>query len=160
MKMTITINGRILAAILSCWIIMLAHIGCSSANYGKLKSDSEIARIFEAYQVLPDHKYYFRGTFNSPLAVAGIDQDYELNSRLWTEVNPQSEDFRTLIRNISFQGTGSIVQPWGFIILDKAGNRVGVWYSAIRAARVEINENGQIVDLAPLPAVSIGNQRP
>jgi hypothetical protein len=63
-----------------------------------------------------------------------------------------------LIDRVSLQGTGSTAQPWGFTILDHSGKAVGVWYSAIRAAAVEVNENGKIVNLAPLRTVTIGNQ--
>ena len=33
------------------------------ANYGRLKSDPEVTRQFQAYQVLPNLKYYYRGTY-------------------------------------------------------------------------------------------------
>ena len=64
-----------------------------------------------------------------------------------------------MIDRISLQGTGSTTQPWGFTILDRSGNDVGVWYSAISAAAVEIDEKGRIVNLSPLRTVTIGNQR-
>jgi hypothetical protein len=74
-------------------------------------------------------------------------------------IDPKSKDFRTLIDRISLQGSGSTTQPWGFTILDKSGNNVGVWYSAISAAAVEIDETGRIVNLSPLRTVTIGNQK-
>jgi hypothetical protein len=42
--------------------------------------------------------------------------------------------------------------------LDHSGNAVGGWYSAIRAAAVEVNENGQIVNLSPQRVVTRGSQ--
>ncbi len=74
------------------------------------------------------------------------------------QIDPESKDFRTLINKVSLQGTGGTTHPWGFTILDNAGNDVGVWYSAIRAAAVEIDEKGQIVNLSPLRTVTIGDQ--
>ena len=73
-------------------------------------------------------------------------------------IEPQSKDFRTMIDRVSLQGSGSTTQPWGFTILDKSGNDVGVWYSAIRAAAVETDEGGRIIILSPLRAVTQGNQ--
>jgi hypothetical protein len=128
------------------------------SNYGRLESSPDITRAFEAYQIIPDHTYYYRGTFSSPFVIAGINENFELNSKLWVEVDPQSKDFRTLIDRISLQGSGGTTRPWGFTILDHSGNAVGVWYSAIRAAAVEINENGQIVNLSPLRMVTRGRQ--
>ena len=128
------------------------------SNYGRLESSPDITRAFEAYQIIPDHTYYYRGTFSSPFVIAGINENFELNSKLWVEVDPQSKDFRTLIDRISLQGSGGTTRPWGFTILDHSGNAAGVWYSAIRAAAVEINENGQIVNLSPLRMVTRGRQ--
>jgi hypothetical protein len=53
----------------------------------------------------------------------------------------------------------STIEPWGFNILDKDGNYVGVWYSAISGAAVVIDENHQITNLQPSGTVAIGNQR-
>jgi hypothetical protein len=145
-------------SIISYFIVFAALSGCAMSNYGRLESSPDITRAFEAYQIIPDHTYYYRGTFSSPFVIAGINENFELNSKLWVEVDPQSKDFRTLIDRISLQGSGGTTRPWGFTILDHSGNAVGVWYSAIRAAAVEINENGQIVNLSPLRMVTRGRQ--
>jgi len=159
--MTISIlnGGKLSTAIILYTIILTVLSGCSMSNYGQLKSNKETTQAFESYQILQNHKYYYRGTYSRPLAVVGIKEDYELNSKLWVEIDLKSNDLRTLIDKISLQGTGSTTHPWGFIILDHSGRDVGVWYSAIRAAAVEINEKGQIVNLSPLSTVATGNQR-
>ena len=154
------INGsRLFPAIILLFTVPIALIGCSMSNYGKLKSTPEVTRAFEAYQILPGHKYYYRGTYSQPVVIVGINENYELNLKLWVQIDPKSQDFRTLIQRVSLQGMGSTVQPWGFRILDKAGNYVGVWYSALRAAAVQINETRQIVNLQPSRVVAIGDQR-
>ena len=159
--MTISIlnKGKLSTAIIICFIILIILSGCSMSNYGQLKSNKEATQAFESYQILPDHKYYYRGTYSRPIAVVGIKEDYVLNSKLWVEIDPKTKDFRTLIDRVSLQGSGSTTNPWGFTILDHSGKDVGVWYSAIRAAAVEINETGQIVNLSPLRTVTTGNQR-
>jgi hypothetical protein len=159
--MTISIlnKGKLSTAIIICFIILITLSGCSMSNYGQLKSNKEATQAFESYQILPDHKYYYRGTYSRPIAVVGIKENFELNSKLWVEIDLKSKDFRTLIDKVSLQGSGSTTHPWGFTILDHSGRDVGVWYSAIRAAAVEINENGQIVNLSPLRTVATGNQR-
>jgi hypothetical protein len=150
--------GRLPGAVIlfSMSLIMLG--ACAMANYGRLESNPDITRAFETYQIMPDHTYYYRGTFSRPFVMVGINKNYELNSNLWVEVDPQSKDFRTLIDRISLQGMGRSTRPWGFTILDHSGSEVGKWYSAIRAAAVEVNENGQIVKLAPMRTVTKGVQ--
>jgi hypothetical protein len=56
--------------------------------------------------------------------------------------------------------TGRVRHPFISIvmILDKSGRNVGVWYSAIRAATVDVDENGRIVNLSPTRTVTIGDQ--
>ena len=149
---------RLFTAIILFSMILIAFSSCSMSNYGKLKSNPEVTQAFEAYQILPNHKYYYRGTYSRPLVIVGINENYKLNSKLWVEIDPKSKDFRILIDKISLQGTGGATQPWGFSILDPAASDVGVWYSALRAAAVEINENGQIVNLSPIRAVTKGDQ--
>jgi len=139
-------------------MILLAFAACSTSNFGRLESDKEIKQSFESYRVLPNHKYYYRGTHSRPFVIVGINENFVLSSTPWVGIDPKSKDFRKLIDKVSLQGSGSTTDPWGFTILDNSGRDVGVWYSAIRAAAVEINENGQIVNLSPLRTVTKGDQ--
>ena len=150
--------GRFPGAVVLFFMFLTILGGCAMSNYGRLESNSDIRRAFETYQIMPDHTYYYRGTFSRPFVIVGINKNFELNSKLWVEIDPQSKDFRTLIDRVSLQGSGSTTRPWGLRILDHSGSAVGVWYSAIRAATVEVNENGQIVNLSPLRMVTRGGQ--
>jgi hypothetical protein len=148
--------GRLPGAVAIFFIFLTIVGGCALSNYGRLEPNSDVTRTFEAYQIIPDHTYYYRGTFSRPFVIAGINKNFELNSKLWVKIDTQSKDFRTLIDRVSLQSTGSTIKPWGFTILDHSGRNVGVWYSALRAAAVEVNENGQIVNLSPLKTVTRG----
>ena len=147
------------AAIISFFIIIMFLGGCSLSNYGQLKSNAEVTQAFQNYQILPNLKYYYRGSYSSPIAIVGIKENYELNSKLWVPIDPNSKNFKVLIEKVSLQGAGNTVNPWGFNILDHSGRDVGVWYSAVRAAAVEIDPNGRIVNLSPVRTVAIGDQR-
>jgi hypothetical protein len=129
------------------------------SNYGMLKPNLEVKQSFETYQILPNHKYYYRGVSSKPTVIVGINENYELNLKLWVQIDTESDNFRRLIDIVSLQGMGSTIQPWGFSILDNSGNYVGAWYSAIRQAVVDINENRQIVNLQPFRRVAIGDQQ-
>jgi len=144
---------------LVCLWILAALSGCGVADYGKLKSNPEVAKDFQAYKPLPAHKYYYRGTQSRPSVVAGISENYVLSSKLWVEIDPGSEQFRTIVDRVSLQDVGGRINPWGFTILDNAGNYVGVWYSASGAAAVEIDATGRIVNLSPQTTVTKGDQR-
>ena len=159
MVISIVSKRRFFTAVIFFAMILIALSGCAMSNYGKLKSNPEVKQSFETYQILPNHKYYFRGAKSRPTVIVGINENYELNLKLWVQIDPESEDFRIIIDRVSLQGMGTTVEPWGFNIIDHAGNYVGVWYSAIRAAAVKVNENRQIVNLSPLRTVAIGDQQ-
>jgi len=152
-------TGRLYLTVLLSAMLFVVVGACSAGKYGRLTSDQETTKNFESYQILPDHKYYYWGTYSKPVILVGINESYELNSKMWVEIDPNSKDFRRVIDVISLQGQSGPVNPWGFRILDPSGADVGVWYSAIRAAAVQINENNQIVKLAPMRTVAIGDQR-
>lgn len=149
-------RGMIAASLLLVFLIALS--GCSASKYGKLESRKEVQQAFKSYQVLPNHTYYYRGAYSRPSAIVGINQNYEMNLSNWGKIDTDSKDFAILVDRIGFQGMGNQIQPWGSVILDRDGNQVGVWYSAARAAAVEINENHQIVNLSPSGLVAIGEQ--
>jgi len=150
-------RGRLFSAIIIYFTALTTIGGCSLANYGKLKSDPAVTRDFENYQAMPGYKYYYRRTFSRPFVIIGIKENFELHSKLWVAVDPQSKDFRTVIERISLQGAGGTVQPWGLTIFDASGRDIGVWYSALNNAAVEVDGN-RIVNLSPVGTVAIGNQ--
>ncbi len=159
MVLSILNKRRFFTALTLFSMILTALSGCAMSNYGKLKSSPEIKQSFETYQILPNHKYYYRGVKSRPTVIVGINESYELNLKMWVQIDPKSEDFRTIIDRVSLQGMGRAVEPWGFRILDPAGNDVGVWYSALSNAAVQINENRQITNLQPSRTVAIGDPR-
>ena len=150
---------RTLAAASLLLMLVTAFIGCAGGNNGKLKPDKQVLDTFLSYQMLPDHKYYYRGVASSPSVIAGINQNYEMNLKMWTAIDPDAGDFKTLVDRISFQGMGNNAEPWGLNILDHQGNQVGVWYSALRGAAIEVNENRQITNLIPVQHIAVGAQR-
>ena len=150
---------RVLASASLLLMLLTAFIGCAGSNYGKLQAEKRIQQEFLSYQILPDHNYYYRGVYSRPIVVAGINQNYEMNLTMWIAIDAESKDFKILIDRVGFQGMGNNAEPWGSIILDHHGNQVGVWYSAVRGAAVEVNENRQIITLAPTKFVAIGEQR-
>ena len=154
-------KSKTLIILISSFILVVALGSCTTGNFGRLQSDREITQAFKTLTILPDHKYYYRGTFSSPTVIVGINENFTLNLTLWVAVDPQSEDFKTLVDRVSLQGMlgGSTVQPWGFKILDQTGNTVGIWYSALRSAAVQVNENNEIVNLAPTGIITRRNQR-
>ena len=152
---------KIPMVLISSLIMIIVIGGCKTGNFGRLQSDPQATQSFETVEVLPGHTYYFRGTASLPRAIAGIHEDFTLNSNLWTQIDTQSDEFRRLIRLVGLQGTGAAetIRPWGFKILTHDDRYVGLWYSALRTASVEVNENNEIITLAPTGNITRGGQR-
>ena len=154
------IRKRFIIIITLFFVTTFAIGGCAAPKkFGRLESDKAIKQSFESYQVLPDHNYYYRGVSSRPTVIVGIEETYELDLKMWVEIDTESDNFRRLIDIVSLQGMGNTVEPWGFRILDSKGNYAGVWYSALRAAAVDINDNRQIVNLQPSTMVVRGEHQ-
>lgn len=150
--------GSLPGSIILFCVALAALVGCAMPNYGKLESSPDITRAFQAYKILPDHAYYYLGTFSSPSVIAGINKSFDLNSKLWVKIDTQSKDFYTLIDRVALRGYSRAKLPSGFTILDHSGRNVGVWYSARGGAVVEVKENGKIVKLSPLRTKTGGSR--
>ena len=149
--------------ILNCWIICLflispvsiatalefpslKSLGLPSFKYGKLKRDRDVNRTFKTYKILPDHKYYTSGHSNIPYAIIGVQNLYELRPGMWHEINLTTPLLRSWVSQMdNIYG----YPPYGSIILDNNGKRVGVWYSSKQWTTVIIEENNEIAVLAP-----------
>lgn len=122
-------------------IIILTLVAGCSGNYGRYKRDTDVQQAFEANQVPPDYKYFYFGNDNYPYVIFGIEPKYEMNSKMWKEVSANTSEFKELIRWI-WEDYG--YYKFGADILDPAGNKVGVLYTAIRDTAFKFGENNQI----------------
>jgi hypothetical protein len=118
--------------------------GCFE-NYGRLKHNPEITRAFQTYQVEPNFKYYYYGRSNMPYAVVGLDLSYHMRSRVWREVDSQTEEFKKMIYWIWDDVYYKSYNTYGAHIVDPNGQKIGIWYSAIWWAAVKFEENNRVV---------------
>ena len=124
----------------------LKSLGLPSFKYGKLKRDRDVTRTFETYKILPDHKYYTSGQSDIPYAIIGIQNIYELRPGLWQEINLTKPLLRSWVSQMdNIYG----YPPYGSVILDNNGKRIGVWYSSKQWTTVIIEDNNEVAVLAP-----------
>ena len=133
----------------------LKSLGLASFKYGKLKRDRDVNLTFETYNILPDHKYYTSGQADIPYAIIGIQNSYRLRPGLWQEINLSKPLLRSWVSHMdNIYG----YPPYGSLILDNNGKRIGVWYSSKQWTTVIIEENNEIAVLAPeIPGFRGGN---
>ena len=129
-------------------IFVLALITGCAGTYGSLKRDAEVRQAFEANQVPMEYKYYYYGFDTQPYVIFGIEPKYELNSRMWLEVMPDTPEFKKMTRWI-WEDYG--YYKFGADILDPQGKKVGVFYSAIRGTSFKFSNDNQIMVMPNTP---------
>jgi hypothetical protein len=136
------------AALLSSFLVL----GCFE-NYGRLKHNNEVTRAFQSYQVEPDYKYYYYGRTNMPYAIVGLDRAYHMRSRVWREVDRDTEKFEKMVfwlwDDIRYAYRRNFTQ--GAYILDPEGKKVGIWYSGLWWAAIRFEENNRVVVMPETP---------
>jgi len=121
--------------------------GCAG-TYGSLKRDAEVQQAFETNQVPGDYIYYYYGFDTQPYVIFGIEPKYEMNSKMWREVTPDTDDFKEMVRWI-WEDYG--YYKFGADIMDPLGKKVGVFYSAISQTSVKFVNNNQIMVMPNTP---------
>jgi len=121
---------------------------CANSNYGKLEATQESTKIFDNYQILSDHSYYYSGLHGVPDAIVGIHSSYSLKSKMWQQVDFSSLLLRKWVDRMSYVHA---VTPRGAWILGPDGNRIGVWYSARHQTTVRVEQGNRVVIVPPPP---------
>lgn len=127
--------------------ILALLVGCA-AKYGSIQRDAEVQQAFESNQIPSGYKYYYYGYDTRPYVVFGIDPKYEMDSYMWREVMPDTEEFKGMVRWI-WEDYG--YNKFGANILDPNGNKIGIYYSSINETAFKFNENNQIVVIPHTP---------
>ncbi|MBW2437125.1 MAG: hypothetical protein PVF86_12705 [Desulfobacterales bacterium] len=142
----IVVVGVLLPAL--CGAIDLELPGGISLKYGKLERNSEITKLFQTYQILPDHNYYYSGWGSVPYAIIAIDKQYKLRKGLWKEIEATVPMLRNWVREMDIIYG---YPPYGSRILDHKGQQLGVWYSSKQWTTIIIEEENEIAVFAPEP---------
>lgn len=115
---------------------LLIVTGCAGANYGQLKMNDDITKLYETYRMDPDANYFTSGSDTYPNAIVGLKKAYTMDSDLWKFIAPTPEQFRSLINDMQVRGTERVGRRIvGFAILDPQGKEIGTWYSIFDAVR-------------------------
>jgi hypothetical protein len=123
-------------------------MGCAvNVRIGGQKISSEVTRVFESYQVLPDHRYYHIGWDTRPYAIVGLKAPYHIPSKFWLEFDANSETLKKRVDALEIFNERGYTRAYGYYILDPAGNRIGVWYSSISIFSANVNNTNNSVNI-------------
>ena len=109
-------------------LIGLFQPDVSLAEIGGIRIDKEIKNNFNAYRFDSNYRYYYMGLENNPIAVMGLQKDYNFKDINWREVDPSSNTFKhvvELVRRFPKPNRPAV----GAYILDGQKNIIGHYYS-------------------------------
>lgn len=119
-------------------LLLFAVYGCAGA-YGRLKPSVEVTRTFKAYEILPDHDYYYCGPEGRPDAIIAVQADFTLVSDRWVLLEPNSRQLRQVMEHAeTYFRMNTHNSPSGYTILAPDGRRIGVWYSIWAQTTIEM----------------------
>jgi hypothetical protein len=125
-------------------LILFALVSGCFQNYGRLKRDPEVTKAFDTNKVESDYQYFFYGRSNQPYIIVGIDRTYHMRSKMWREVDHNSERFRRMVYWIWDDILWGKNYIKGAHILDPQGNKVGLWYSHLWWAAIRFSDDNRI----------------
>jgi hypothetical protein len=136
------VNGALgRAAALAC-LALLWFWGCAAGGAsGRLIFDHEVTRMFTGHAVPSDYRYYYTGRSSMPYAIVGIVPEYELATRWWEPVSPNTKDFESKVDFIWDPHVWYQVEPpQGSWILAPDGKKIGIWYSRYASAPIRVTD--------------------
>ncbi|MBI9075127.1 MAG: hypothetical protein JEZ02_06920 [Desulfatibacillum sp.] len=125
--------------------LFLIVASCVSMNqFGAIRGNSEVTQSFKNYEVSSQYRYYTIGPGGQPTAILGIDREYSLNSSIWQAVELTPEMLKTMVDLVNL-GSPDKDRYWGSVVLDNAGNTVGVFYSTWRKGIVKVSQDKTVM---------------
>jgi hypothetical protein len=127
--------------------------GCSTLkyqNWGMFKASDDARNSFESYHFDPAYNYYSSGPDAHPIAVLGIKKELRLEpADLWKRVK-KPEQLKDMITGMESYLRTMNHPAWGFAIIDKNNQQIGIWYSIPKATTAVIQKNdGSVVIYTP-----------
>jgi hypothetical protein len=126
--------------------------GCAAtAKNPGVTTSREATAIWNSYEILPSHNYYYSGPDAQPFWLIGIDDRYHLKSELWKPVDLKPEILKSWI-NYKTPRVGYDPRPYGAYITGPNGERIGLWYSVRdwdRLGTASLGENDQVTVTSP-----------
>ncbi len=131
--------------------VLIFALSACAGNYGRVQKNGKVDQIFTTYQVLDDYKYYFSSPESRPEAILGVHQDYTLETTQWTQVSLTQELLKEWVDGLNFYFHDLTHNyPFGYVILDPSGKRVGIWYSIWDYTPVIFKEDKVVQIYAPI----------
>ena len=123
-------TSKLIVAFLFCLLALALAVGCAG-SYGRVTFDDNVTDAFQADQLPSDLKFYYYGVGNRHYAIVGLEPRWELQSRIWRDIDPQSEKFKEAVKYIWEVEQRPPYNARGSQIFDPEGNKIGMYFSGL-----------------------------
>jgi hypothetical protein len=128
----------------SLGMLTLVWVAGCSQNFGRIHWDENVTRAFEANQVEPGYNFYQYTIGMRVFAIVGLDPKLELQSRIWRELEADTGDFKVATSRMWDDYSQVREYPRGAVIVDPAGEKVGVYFSSIRFVSINFKPENRV----------------
>jgi len=125
-------------------VLTLVWVAGCSQNSGRIHWDENVTQAFEANQVETGYNFYQYTIGMRVFAIVGLDPKLELQSRIWRELEADSEDFKVATSRMWDDYSQVREYPRGAVIVDPAGQKVGVYFSSIRFVSINFKPENRV----------------
>ena len=91
-------------------------------------------------QVLSDHRYYHIAWDTRPYAIVALRQPYYIRSNFWLPFEAEPVILQKRVDALEVFIERGYNRAYGYYLVDRAGNRIGVWYSSIYIFSASVNK--------------------
>ncbi|MDX9833889.1 MAG: hypothetical protein RBT36_01585 [Desulfobulbus sp.] len=129
---------------------LLLLTGCTGGPpAGAWVADPQVRQLFESGTLLPDHSYYYLGSFGAPDSIMAIDNRYTLRSQVWAGAKVDQHLLNGWLQWYRSEHHPPGCQFRGGRILTPDGRQAGVWYSQNIVNIVRLPEPGVLEVFQP-----------
>lgn len=126
-----------------CLSVLVLFVGCSQ-NYGRIRWDEDVTQSFKTHQAQPGYKYYYYGVGMRVFAIVGLDSELKLESKMWRKLATDAEEFKVATSRIWENLYYNPHYPRGAIIMNPAGEKVGVYYSSLIYVTIKFQTENEV----------------
>lgn len=156
---------RLPATLVQCLTLcaIVTFLAACAGSYGRIARSKAVGKLFERYEVLPDHRYFVTGPQTRPKAILAVHRSYTLQPGLWRAVEMTPELLKRLVDAMTGQ-LGFAPAIMGAVVTDPRGQQIGVWYSPYSHTAIRFEpDNVVVVSLPskdPAPLILDRGKRP
>jgi hypothetical protein len=131
---------------LFCALFVAAVVaGCAAGPPGgRWEIEPEVQQMFESGRVLPEHTYFYLGSYNAPDSIIAISTQYTLRTRVWAQVDLTDEMLNRWLQWYRTEHYPAGCEYRGGVILTPDGRQAGFWYSRNIINIIRLPEPGVI----------------